>query len=100
MTCSATEYQYHVADEQLVIGFTHSGHCSAPTTIEPPFLGCPLGVVVAPEVVFFPPPHAVATIARIPTTPMARMSQRNRIIPPFSHALAGAATGAHHSVLG
>src|SRR5262245_30060377 len=35
-TCSATLYQYQVAEEHEVIGFTHSGHCSALRTAVPP----------------------------------------------------------------
>src|SRR5213595_3117214 len=37
-TCSSTLYHVQVAEAQLVIGLTHSGHCSAPMTICPPSL--------------------------------------------------------------
>src|SRR5262245_47036403 len=70
-TISPTLYQYHVAAEHEVIGFTHSGHCSAPRTAVPPWVGpavgeavpvCP-GAVVADGSLL--PPHAAATT---PTT--------------------------------
>src|SRR5436309_4602933 len=74
-TCSATEYQNHVADEQLVIGLMHSGHCSAPRTISPPcWMPC---VVVADPAGLLAfglplPPQAAATMPTTESIAMAR----------------------------
>src|SRR2546428_12595092 len=38
-TCSSTRYQAHGAHQHPLLGLPHSGHCSAPTTIEPPLTG-------------------------------------------------------------
>src|SRR5712691_11775307 len=84
-TCSSTEYQVHVADEHSLMGLTHSGHCSAPTTIEPPLLGVAVDVGVAVGVFF--PPQAAATMLTTANTAMARAALRNLInFPPFSAA--------------
>ena len=84
-TCSRTEYQVHVADEHSLMGLTHSGHCSAPTTIEPPLTGFAVDVVVPLGVVF--PPQAAATMLTTANTEMARATLRNLInLPPFPAA--------------
>src|SRR6266542_4669725 len=81
-TCSSTEYQVHVADEHSLMGFTHSGHCSAPMTIEPPLTGFAVDVAVGCSVV--PPPQAAATMPTTANRAMARATLRNLInLPPF-----------------
>src|SRR5262245_15950141 len=91
-TCSPTLYQYHVAAEHDVIGFTHSGHCSAPRTAEPPWVGpgVALGVPVAPGVVADGvelPPHAAATTPTTAARTATFTRKRNRIpFPPFLQA--------------
>src|SRR5439155_7123153 len=76
-TCSSTEYQVHVADEHSLMGLTHSGHCSAPTTIEPPLTGFDAGAVVFVVAAF--PPQAAATMLTTANTAMARATFRNLI---------------------
>jgi hypothetical protein len=86
ITCSSTEYQVQVAEEQLVMGFTHSGHCSAPTTIDPPFVGVAVGdpvvVVGVPDGELLPP-HAAATSPATAMNAIARINTRSRTAPPF-----------------
>src|SRR6266542_469897 len=80
-TCSSTEYQVHVADEHSLMGVMHSGHCSAPMTIEPPRVGFAVALWVALGVP--PPPQAAATM---PTTATRAMARKRRILirfPPF-----------------
>src|SRR5262245_25221574 len=85
-TCSPTDHQYQVAAEQLVIGLMHSGHCSAPSTMDPPcgggglvsggaevstgadVAGCDSGGWV---VLLFPPPPPQATATIDPTASRA-----------------------------
>src|SRR5437667_7554152 len=84
-TCSRTEYQVHVADEHSLMGLMHSGHCSAPITIEPPLTGFDAGAVVLLVAAF--PPQAAATILTTASTAMVRATLRNLInLPPFSAA--------------
>src|ERR1041385_5016384 len=62
----------------------HSGYCSAPRTIFPPWTGAGPPVLAAgPGVVLLL--HAAATRPATETAATVRMSQRNRIpFPPFS----------------
>src|SRR5262245_28326464 len=93
-TCSPTLYQYHVAEEHDVIGFTHSGHCSAPRTADPPWVGPgdADGVPVAPGAVVAAgsllPPHAAATTPTTAARTATLTRKRTRI--PFPPFLAGA----------
>ncbi len=65
MTCSQATQTSHDALAQDVMGFRHSGHCSAANTTLPPFFSC--GVAAVP-----PPPlfelHAAARSAIANTT--------------------------------
>src|SRR5438128_2573159 len=82
-TCSRTEYQVQVADEHSLMGLMHSGHCSAPTTIEPPLTGFDVPEFVGVGVLAFPP-QAAATMLTTASTAMARATLRNLInLPPF-----------------
>src|SRR2546425_8018501 len=70
-TCSRTEYQVHVADEHSLMGLMHSGHCSAPMTIEPPFVGLAVPDADGPGAFAFPP-QAAATMLTTARTAMMR----------------------------
>src|SRR6266496_4242795 len=84
-TCWSTDHQVHVADAQLVIGFVHSGHCSAPKTTWPPSFAAGAAVDVAPPPADLLLLQAAATTRRTPARAMVLPSKRNLIpFPPFS----------------
>src|SRR3989442_9920935 len=90
-TCSSTEYHVHVAEEQLVMGLMHSGHCSAPMTMDPPRVGPLVGLAEEPVVAF--PPQATATrpATAVSATVGSRMGNRISFLLP--RARQGAAHG-------
>src|SRR5438132_9378335 len=66
--------QVDVAQE--VMRFRHCGHCSAPNTADPPFLGAPVvGLAFVPDVLF---PQAAATMPSTATAATARPKKRVR----------------------
>src|SRR5262245_28763928 len=78
------------------MGFRHSGHCSAPRTMEPPLVGVWVGVPVDPagglDELDPPPPQATATMPAAATRATVRSKTRSRTAPPFPRNGAGADT--------
>ena len=72
------------------MGLMHSGHCSAPRTIEPPLLEPVVGLADGP-LEGFAPPQATATSPATAVTAMARIRIDVRMKFLLSRASAGAA---------